>query len=95
MCGLRVHPARVLANRPFEAAGKCSTGRGPVLLRGPTGQRLNAAQPLPLGSLAQFFLASSGTAPLRSRSRGVCPNMPGRLPRLSPARAFPLGLGLS
>ena len=33
MRGLRVHPARVLANRPLEAAGKCSTGRGPVLLK--------------------------------------------------------------
>ena len=80
MRGLREQPARVLANRPLEAAGKCSTGRGPVLLRDPTGQRLNAAQPLPLGSLAQFFLASSGTAPLRSSSGEYVPTCQGAFP---------------
>ena len=35
MRGLREQPARVLANRPLEAAGKCSTGRGPVLAQRP------------------------------------------------------------
>ena len=63
MRGLWEQPARVLANRPLEAAGKCTTGRGPVLLRGPTGQWLNPARHLPMGSLAQIFLASSSTAP--------------------------------
>ena len=47
----------------WKQPGKSSTGRGLVLLRGPTGQTLNPARPLPLGSLAQIFLASSGTAP--------------------------------
>ena len=54
---------KVLANRPLETAGKCSTGRGPVLLRGSMGQRQNPEQPLLLANLAQTFLASSGTAP--------------------------------
>ena len=62
MRGFREQPARVLANWHLEAAGKSSNGRGPVLLRGPTGLRLNATWPQPLGSLAQIFLASSGTA---------------------------------
>ena len=61
MRGLQEQPARVLANRPLEAAGKFSTGRGPVLLRGPRGQWLNPERPMPLGSRAQIFLASSGS----------------------------------
>ena len=71
------------------------SGRGPDLLRGPTGQRQNPARPLPLASLAQTLLASRVTAQCRDKLRGVCPDMPGRLPRLSTSRAYPLGLCLS
>ena len=63
--------------------GRSSSGRGLDLLRGPTGQRQNPARPLPLASLAQNLLASSVTAQCRGKLRGVCPDMPGRLPRLS------------
>ena len=47
---------------------------------------------LPLSSLAQNFLASRVTAQCKGKLRGVCPDMPGRLPRLSTSRAYPLGL---
>ena len=79
MRGLREQPARVLANRPLEAAGRSSSGRGPVLPSGPTGQRQNPARPLALASLAQTFLASSDTATRRGRLPGVCADMPGPL----------------
>ena len=91
MHGLRERPARVLSKQPWRA----SSGRGLDLLRGPTGQRQNPARPLPLASLAQNLLASRVTAQCKGKLRGVCPDMPGRLPRLSTSRAYPLGLGLS
>ena len=47
MRGLREQPARLLANRAWESAGKCSTGRGPVLLIGPRGQWLTENAPCP------------------------------------------------
>ena len=47
----------------WKQPGRSSSGRGPVLPRGPTGQRQSPARTLPLASLAQIFLASSGTAP--------------------------------
>ena len=83
MRGLREQPARVLANRPLEAAGKCSTGRRPVLLRGPRGQWLNPKRPLPLGRRAQIFLAHEETG------RGECvPTCPGALQGLDPLGRF-------
>ena len=48
-----------------------------------------------MASLAQTFLASRDTAPMKGQVAGVCTDMPRLLPRLSPTRAFPLGLGLS
>ena len=56
----------------WKNTGRSSSGRGPVLLRGPTGQRQSPAWPLPLASLVQTFLASRATAPGRGRLRGVC-----------------------
>ena len=47
----------------WKQPGKCSSGRGQVLLRSRIGQRQITAQPLPLTNLAQIFLASTGTAP--------------------------------
>ena len=63
MRGLRVHPARVLANRPLEAAGEVFQRERAGSAQRPQGQRQNPARTLPLASLAQIFLASSGTAP--------------------------------
>ena len=63
MRGLWEQLARVLANRPLEAAGAVFQMRGPVLLKDPTGQRQNPARTLPLGILSQIFLAYSGTDP--------------------------------
>ena len=79
----------------WKQPGRYSSRRGPVLLRSTTGQRQIPAWPLPLASLAQTFLASRGTAPMKGQVAGVCTDMPRLLPRLSPTRAFPLGLGLS
>ena len=79
----------------WKQPGRSSRGRGPFLLRGPTGHRQNPARPMPLASLAQTFLASRVTAQCRGKLRGVCPDMPGHLPRLSTSRAYLLGLGLS
>ena len=70
MRGLRVYPARVLANRPLEAAGEVFQRERASFARGPTGQRQNPARPLALASLAQTFLASSGTATRRGRLPG-------------------------
>ena len=47
----------------WKQPGRSSSGRGPVLLRGPTGPRQDPARTLPLATLAQTFLASSCTAP--------------------------------
>ena len=89
MRALREQPARVLANRPLEAAGKCSTGRGPVLPRGPTGQRQNPARPLALASLAKTFLASSGTPHEGVGCRGYVQICPGPFKGSTPLRSFP------
>ena len=63
----------------WKQPGRSSSGRGPVLPRGTTGQRQNPARPLALASLAQTFLASSDTATRRGRLPGVCADMPGPL----------------
>ena len=47
----------------WKQLGRSSSGRGPVLLKDPTGQRQNPARTLPLGILSQIFLAYSGTDP--------------------------------
>ena len=90
----REQRAGVLANPPLEAAGEVFQWERAVVLRGPTGQEQDPAGTLPLASLAQTFLASVGTAPPRGRLRGLGPDMSGCLPRLIPAGAFPLGIGL-
>ena len=88
MRGLREQPARVLANRPLEAAGKFSTGTGPIMLRVPRGQWLNPESPLPLGSRAQIFLASSELAH-EETGRGECvPTCPGALQGSAPLGRF-------
>ena len=89
MRGLREQPARVLATRPLEEAGGSSSGRGPVLLRGPRGQMQIPAQPLLLANLAQTFLASSDTATRRGRLPGVCAVMPVPLTGSAPLGRFP------
>ena len=61
--GLRYTRRECLQTGLWKQPGRSSSGRGPVLLRGPTGQWLNPARHLPMGSLAQIFLASSSTAP--------------------------------
>ena len=78
----------------WKQPGRSASGRVQVLLRGPTGQWQNPEQPLPLANLAQIFLASTGTPPMKGKAAGgVC--IHARAPhRLIPARAFPLGLGL-
>ena len=63
MRGLQVHPVRVLANRPLEAAGEVFQRE-----RAGSAQRSQRSEAEPstaptLANLAQTFLASSGTAP--------------------------------
>ena len=88
MRGLGEQPTRVLANQPSEAAGKCSTGRGPVLLRGPRGQWLNPECPVPLAagprsSWPPVELAHEETG------RGECvPTCPGALQGSAPLGRF-------
>ena len=95
MRGLREQPARVLANRPLEAAVEVFELERDGSAQRPHRPETDPARPLPLASLAQNLLASSVTAQCWGKLRGVCPDMPGRLPRLSTSRAYPLGLGLS
>ena len=79
MRSLREQPARVLANRPLEAAGEVFQRERAGFAQRPQGQRQNPARPLALASLAQTFLASSGTATRRGRLPGVYADMPGPL----------------
>ena len=79
MRGLRVHPARVLANRPLAAAGEVFQRE-----RAGSAQRSQRPEAEPstaptLANLAKTFLASSGTATRRGRLPGVCADMPGPL----------------
>ena len=95
--GWREERARVLANRPLEAAGEVfqreragfaqrshRPGAGPSMAPAP-------GQPCPdLPGLR----GGGSTAPPRVRLRGLDSDMPGRPPSLILAGAFPLGLGL-
>ena len=94
MHGLRVHRRECLQTGLWKQPGRSFSGRGPVLLRGPKGQRQNPARPLALASLAQTFLASSGTATRSDRLPGDMQICPGPI-KAQPAKVFPLGLGLS
>ena len=76
----------------WNQLGRSSSGRKPALLGGPKCQSQSPAWPLPLASLAKTFLASSGTAP-EGAGCGTVSDMPGRLPGVSSASAFPLRLG--
>ena len=66
---------------------RCSSGRTSLLLRGPRFQSQSPASPLPLASLAETFLASSGTAHDGAGCRSVS-DMIGRLPGVSPLLPF-------
>ena len=63
----------------WKQPGRSSSGRGPVLPRGPTGQRQNPARPLALASLAQTFLASRDSATRRGWVPEVFADIPGPL----------------
>ena len=79
MHGLRGQPTRVLANRPLEAAGEVFQRERAGFAQRPHRPEAEPARPLALASLAQTFLASSGTATRRGRLPGVCADMPGPL----------------
>ena len=63
MRGLRVQPARVLANRALETAAEVFQRERAGSAQRPHRPEAQPARPLPLSTLAQTFLASSGTAP--------------------------------
>ena len=63
MRGLRVHPARVLANRPLEAAGEVFQRERAGSAQRPQRSEAEPSTAPTLANLAQTFLASSGTAP--------------------------------
>ena len=63
MRGLRVHPARVLANRPLEAAGEVFQRERAGSAQRPQRPEAEPSTAPTLANLAQTFLASSGTAP--------------------------------
>ena len=95
MCALREQPYRVLANRPLEAAGE-------VFKRESAGsaQRLHRPNAEPstapaLGKPGPDLPGFQWYCPMKGKAAGgVCRHA--RAPhRLSRARAFPLGLGLS
>ena len=79
MRGLRVHPVRVLANRPLEAAGEVFQRERAGFAQRPHRPDAEPSTAPSLASLAQTFLASSDTATRRGRLPGVCADMPGPL----------------
>ena len=103
MRGLRVHPARVLANRPlgiasesaFEAAVEVFEWQSAGSAQRPHRPETEPSTAPALGQPGPELAGLQPAAQCRGKLRGVCPDMPGRLPRLSTSRAYPLGLGLS
>ena len=79
MRGLREQQARLLANRPLEAAGEFFQRERADFAQRPHRPEAEPSWPLVLASLAQTFLASSGPATRRGRLPGVCADMPGPL----------------
>ena len=95
MGGLREHLARVIANRPLEAAGevfKWERAGSTQRLHRPKADHSTAHaldEPGPDLPCLYWYFPMKGKA-----ARGVCRHA--HTPhRLSPARAFPLGLGLT
>ena len=63
MRGLREQPARVLANRPLEAAGEVFKRESAGSAQRPHSPKAEYSTAPALAKLAQIFLASTGTPP--------------------------------
>ena len=95
MRGLREQPARVLANRPLEAAGEdfkresAGSAKRPHRPKAEPSTAPALGEPGPDLPGLHWYCHMNGKAAAGVCRHALAPN------RLSPARAFPLGLGLS
>ena len=95
MHGLWEQPARVLANRHLEAAGDVSKRESAGSAHRPHRPKAEPSTAPALGEHGPDLPGLHLYPPMKGKAAGgVCRHA--RAPhRLSPARAFPLGLGLS
>ena len=95
MGALREQPYRVLANRPLEAAGEVFKKESAGSAQRPHRPNAEASTAPALGKPGTEFPGFQWYCTMKGKAAGsVCRHA--RSPhRLSPARAFPLGLGLS
>ena len=95
MGALREQPYRVLANRPLEAAGEVFKGESAGSAQRPQGPNAEPSTAPALGKPGPELPGFQWYGHMKGKAAGgVCRHA--RAPhRLSPARAFPLGLGLS
>ena len=95
MRGLREQPARVLANRPLEAAGEVFKRESAGYAQRPHRPNAEPSTAPALGKPGPDLPGFRWYCPMKGKaSGGVCRHA--RAPhRLILARAFPLGLGLS
>ena len=93
--GLREQPARVLANQPLEAAGEVFKRESAGSAQRPHRPKAETSTAPALGEPGPDLPGLHWYCPMLGKAAGgVCRHA--RAPhRLSPARAFPLGLGLS
>ena len=92
---MREQPARVLANRPLEAAGEAFKRESAGSAQRTHRPKAEASTALALGETGTDLPGLKLYCPMKAKAAAsVCRHA--RAPhRLSPARAFPLGLGLS
>ena len=92
---MREQPARVLANRPLEAAGDVFKQESAGSAQRPQRPKAEPSTAPALGEQVSDLPGLHWYCPMKGKAAaGVCRHARA-LDRLSPARAFPLGLGLS
>ena len=92
---MREHPASVLANKPLEAAGEVFKWERAGSAQRPHRPKADHSRAPALGEPGPDLPGLHWYCPMKGKAaRGVCRHARSAH-RLSPARAFPLGLGLS
>ena len=94
MRGLREQPARVLANRPLEAAGEVFPRERAGSAQRPHRPETEPSTAPALGQPGPDLAGLQGNCLMEGQAAGCLPRHARRLPRLSTSRAYPLGLGL-
>ena len=85
----------MLANPPLEAAGEVFQGEWAGSTLRPHGPEARSPMAPAPGQPCPDLPGIQGYFPMKWQAAGCVSDIPGRLTRFSPARAFPLGLGLS